>query len=189
VEPDEQLVVLLFFVIQQGEVNLRCLGCDFLLLLPFFFFFFFFPQMIWSWFSPPPVSVSGFPWLDEFLLWYMSSPWIFWGLGPSLASQLGFWSTAFLCEVLVAICPRSWLLVYSDEGSRARDIAETQSKISWRQQLWDTLMHVSGPTNLISVVILRYVFPHLMPHSRILPTLGSFAVHFVLLALLADLGL
>ena len=48
---------------------------------------------------------------------------------------------------------------------------------------------ISGPSNLIGVALLRYVFPVVMPHSTTIPSLMSFLIQFFLLALLADLGL
>ncbi len=84
---------------------------------------------------------------------FMSSPWIYWGIGPSLAAILGFCLTSAFCEALVRIpsC-RGWLLVYQDNGNRIADIAETQKKVSFWSQTKNTLWHVAGGAKTISVL-------------------------------------
>jgi hypothetical protein len=76
-----------------------------------------------------------------------------------------------------------------DDGDRFKDVADTQAKVPWLRQLKSSLWHVCGPANIVAVVFLRYFFSFLMPPSRLVPTLPMFLIQFVLLALLADLGL
>jgi hypothetical protein len=88
---------------------------------------------------------------------FMSSPWIYWGVGPSFGAMIGFVATSLLCEWLVTQqWARCWLLVYSDSGDRIKDIAETQSNVSWWKQTKNSLWHVAGPSNLVAVVALRF---------------------------------
>lgn len=86
-------------------------------------------------------------------------------------------------------CQR-YLIVYSDSGNRQEDLKETQNKVSRVEQRNLSIWSVSGPQNIVGVIAARFVFPLVVPEPQtLLPPLGAFLAQFVLLALLADLGL
>jgi hypothetical protein len=52
--------------------------------------------------------------MGTFVELFMASPWIYWGIGPSIAASLGFLLTAMFCEWIVQQrFARSWLIVYT----------------------------------------------------------------------------
>merc|ERR1711991_97016 len=133
----------------------------------------------------------GGPMLHAALELFMSSPWIYWGIGPTVSAFLGFFCVAVFCEWAIRQpwC-RPYLIVYSDDGQRAADVAKTQAKVSWGEQVRLSLWTVGGPLNLLGAAVVRYVFPVFIPEpTTLLPSLGAFLAQFFLLALLADPGL
>ena len=129
--------------------------------------------------------------LDAALRLFMSTPWLYWGAGPTLSAIVGFMSVAMFCEWAVRQpWAQSSLIVYSDEGNRLQDVAKTQSVVSAEEQRNTTLWTVAGPTNILSAIAVRYIFPLVVPEpTTLLPSLVQFLCHFVLLALIADFGL
>ncbi len=133
----------------------------------------------------------------------MSTPWLYWGLGPTLAATLGFVAVSVFCEWAIRQpWAQSAFIVYTEDGDRLKDLADTRSKIAWEAQVAACASHrrvrqrrrslwiVSGPINIVGVSVIRYVFPLIVgPPRSLLPPLWQFALHFVLLALIADLGL
>ena len=123
---------------------------------------------------------------------FMSNPWIYFGLGPSLAAIFGYSCTALFCEwIIKQPFARKYLLVYSEseKADRLKDLEETRSKVSLITQAKDSFWHVAGPTNLIAVVFTRLFFPYIMRDDSVLPSFPSFLAQFFLLAVWADLGL
>lgn len=104
--------------------------------------------------------------------------------------MLGFLSTALFCEFVVRQpWSRTSRIVYTEGGDRANDVAATHAVVPWWKQTRNSLWHVCGPSNLVGVVVLRFLGPWAMPHAQQTPHVLAFMAQFLLLALFADLFL
>lgn len=130
---------------------------------------------------------TGFP------AWFVSDPWICFGLGPLLAVFFGASLTCIFCEWLTTIplIRDNYLLTYSSRETRVDEVKKTQAVVPWSAQFWGTLKQIAGPSNLVGAVGQRFLWDWLRPaaDNAPLPSLLDHCVDFYLLMLLADLFL
>lgn len=132
--------------------------------------------------------------VQDLTSFWLSSPWLTWGLGPLLAFNLSFWLSVALLEWLISQpWATQYLLVYTANSSRSDNLQNTRTKFSWWTQAKGSMGVTFGPTSIINAVIGVFLLPWIITSdsSSSLPevTVKSFLVSIVLLELVGDLFL
>jgi len=119
--------------------------------------------------------------VEEFASAWLSDDRLCWGLGPFLALNIGFWSTATLFEIAILF---SWcsLIEYSTERPRRECL---KGEPSTKQHLKESTLTLVGPAAVSTVCLLSRIGPILMPgpyhweHSLVETGLKFLAMMFI----------
>eukprot|EP00882_Tetradesmus_deserticola_P006260 GHRQ01006588.1.p1 GENE.GHRQ01006588.1~~GHRQ01006588.1.p1 ORF type:complete len:296 (+),score=89.45 GHRQ01006588.1:766-1653(+) len=125
---------------------------------------------------------------------WLRSPWLLWGIGPVIASVVGFFVAAALLELLLF---SSWcdncLITYASSSNTPRKqlMAATHKRIPLRKQVRGCAMTLLGPNNIVNGMGLALLMLWAKPNvTAWMPgTAVSFLVQFVALSLVGDFGL
>lgn len=125
------------------------------------------------------------PWLTNF--------WLCWGVGPILASNVGFFVTTIALEMLSRHQPDALFVAYSKDKPRSEALKATQERVSFVKQLKYCFWTLVGPSALfngiISALLSNYIFPFKEDRDPLLPSLPHFLFQLLALLLVGDFGL
>lgn len=130
---------------------------------------------------------------EDILRPWLTNMWLCWGVGPIVASNIGFFVTT-ICLGLLSKCQSDASFIsYSKDKPRSVALKVTQSKVSFAVQLRYCFWTMVGPSQLfngvVSAVISNYVFPFDENKDPIVPTLAHFLFQLTTLLLVGDFGL
>ena len=123
---------------------------------------------------------------------WLDNKWLCWGVGPIVASNIGFFVTAIVCELYAKNAPDSQLLTYGKDKSRRACLAATQERISFTTQLNSCFWVMFGPTAILNGVLSAMLSNILIPYREtdsVLPSLFTFLMQVVCLLVVGDFGL
>jgi hypothetical protein len=125
---------------------------------------------------------------------WLANPWLLWGLGPLLASNIGFFITATLLElVLMTGIFDSSLICYasSKNAPRKKLMEATHQRIPFWKQFRGSAKYLFGPSNVVNGVVFSLLMQWAKPQasSWFPATAAAFAVQFLALLVLSDFGL
>jgi sterol desaturase/sphingolipid hydroxylase (fatty acid hydroxylase superfamily) len=125
---------------------------------------------------------------------YLSNSWIAWGLGPLLASGLGFFVTFLFVELLEAsgFVSEKDAIVYNKASTRAAMNKKTRERIPLAKQLQGSVYNSMGTPaflNAISGALILPVCIHPSADAELLPHFETFVKQFVIMQLVGDLFL
>jgi hypothetical protein len=125
---------------------------------------------------------------------WLTNPWLCWGVGPLLATNLGYWVPAAVLETLLATgwCDSSAITYASTKAAtRKQLLQETQQRIPFAKQVYGSFLVLLGPRGLLNSLVMALVGQLVrMDRSSWLPaTAAACVAQFLALLVLADFGL
>jgi len=131
--------------------------------------------------------------MDLYLRPWLTNKWLCWGVGPILASNVGFFLTTIFLELLSRYQAQSEFISYSKDKTRKESLKGTQEKVSFMTQVKYCFWTLLGPSALfngvVSAVLSNYIFPFKEDTDPLLPTPGHFLFQLFALLLVGDFGL
>lgn len=124
---------------------------------------------------------------------WLANMWLCWGVGPILASNIGFFVTTVILELLSRFQSDSMFVTYNKDKSRSSALKLTQEKVPFMSQLRYCFWTMIGPSALfngvVSAVISNYMFPFNADKEPLLPAFGYFMFQLFALLFVGDFGL
>jgi sterol desaturase/sphingolipid hydroxylase (fatty acid hydroxylase superfamily) len=127
--------------------------------------------------------------LYQGLEFWLRNKYLCWGVGPILASNIGFFGTVIPLEVYSKYSPETAYLTYGKDKSRSVCVSATQQRISWAEQLKCSCMVMFGPTALLNAVASAFISDYFIPFREsdvLIPSLIEFMLQVIGLLLVGD---
>jgi sterol desaturase/sphingolipid hydroxylase (fatty acid hydroxylase superfamily) len=126
--------------------------------------------------------------------YWMSSPWLAWGLGPLVGSGVGFFLTFLLIGFMesAGIVSEKDRIVYTKTATRESLMLKTLSKIPYDKQLQSSVWNAVGPPAVMNAVGSSLLMPFLIGDAQgmdALPEASAFLIQFTTMQLVGDLML
>ncbi len=124
---------------------------------------------------------------------WLDNDWLCWGVGPVLASSIGYFVTALLLELVIRTCPVKLFHFDSESRDRYESMGKTQATVAnlWAQ-IWKAAIVILGPNALVGGAIGAVIFPSVVGSGRDFPDwpeLTSAVASLVALLVVGDFGL
>eukprot|EP00879_Flechtneria_rotunda_P022229 GHRR01023454.1.p1 GENE.GHRR01023454.1~~GHRR01023454.1.p1 ORF type:complete len:134 (+),score=41.12 GHRR01023454.1:376-777(+) len=124
---------------------------------------------------------------------WLANPWLLWGVGPLLASNIGFFVTAAVLELLLSTGAFDAALIHYKSSNKHRKqlLAATQQRIPFWKQVRGCTKYLVGPSNIVNAVVLSLLIQWAKPHTEAwLPnSLLTVLWQLLALAVVTDFGL
>eukprot|EP00878_Enallax_costatus_P010722 GHUV01011199.1.p1 GENE.GHUV01011199.1~~GHUV01011199.1.p1 ORF type:complete len:244 (+),score=52.72 GHUV01011199.1:582-1313(+) len=127
---------------------------------------------------------------------WLHTPWLLWGVGPVLASNIGFFTVCTLLEVLLMV---PWFqmssIVYSISSShgmsRQQLAAATHQRIPFWKQVRGCIKTLAGPQSIINGTVMTLLMCWAKPEVTAWwpSTAAAGILQFIALVVVADFGL
>lgn len=112
------------------------------------------------------------------------------GYGPIVAYILGYSCTAIPLEIILYFFPEivsRYGIKYSRTLNRKDALANTQTKVTFRDQLWAVFVSLFGPTAIVNGIIAYYLLSYVCPHSSItIPDIVTVLKEVIVMELIGD---